>query len=91
MEIENRTNGFEYTERNNVKPVNGFYADHSLEGDQNEGIGTGSSVMGTQQAERGKDWWGEEGTESGLLSLAGACKHCSMGWESQDPYLVTRV
>ncbi|XP_035236002.1 nuclear receptor subfamily 6 group A member 1-A isoform X1 [Anguilla rostrata] len=38
MEIENRTNGFEYTERNNVKSVNGFYADHSLEAEQSEGI-----------------------------------------------------
>ncbi|KAJ8263338.1 hypothetical protein COCON_G00157950 [Conger conger] len=40
MEIENRTNGFEYTERNNVKSANGFYADHALEAEQNEGIGS---------------------------------------------------
>ncbi|XP_066568995.1 nuclear receptor subfamily 6 group A member 1-A isoform X3 [Amia ocellicauda] len=38
MEIENRTNGFEFAERNDVKSVNGFYADHPLETEQSDGI-----------------------------------------------------
>ncbi|XP_072563371.1 nuclear receptor subfamily 6 group A member 1-A isoform X1 [Paramormyrops kingsleyae] len=45
MEVENRANGFEYSERNNVKSVNGFYTDHPLETDQADGIGESASTF----------------------------------------------
>ncbi|XP_040898887.1 nuclear receptor subfamily 6 group A member 1-A-like isoform X1 [Toxotes jaculatrix] len=38
MEIEKRTNGFDYPERNNAKSVNGFYSDHPLESEQNDSM-----------------------------------------------------
>ncbi|XP_072344534.1 nuclear receptor subfamily 6 group A member 1 isoform X1 [Scyliorhinus torazame] len=34
MEIEKRTNGYEYEEKTGIKPINNFYNDHPLENDQ---------------------------------------------------------
>ncbi|XP_039902424.1 nuclear receptor subfamily 6 group A member 1-A-like isoform X2 [Simochromis diagramma] len=35
MEIQKRATGFDYPERNDAKPVNGFYSDHQLETEHN--------------------------------------------------------
>ncbi|AWP06630.1 Hypothetical protein SMAX5B_021245 [Scophthalmus maximus] len=48
MEIEKRTNGFDYPERNNAKSVNGFYTDHPLESEHNDSMGPGGSMSGSE-------------------------------------------
>ncbi|XP_024131342.1 nuclear receptor subfamily 6 group A member 1 isoform X1 [Oryzias melastigma] len=38
MEIDKRTNGFDYPERNNAKSVNGFCGDHPIESEHNSSM-----------------------------------------------------